>query len=79
MAEFPEEKWDAIISIVLNAPFHASKAALPMMIEQGWGRIINTGEGRACGRACGRCSPPPMHGHHAALLLEEGCISCYLN
>ena len=41
--EFPEEKWDAIIDVLLNAPFHATKAALPGMLEAGWGRVVNTG------------------------------------
>ncbi|KAB2848657.1 MAG: 3-hydroxybutyrate dehydrogenase [Hyphomicrobiaceae bacterium] len=40
--EFPEEKWDAIIAINLTAAFHAIKAALPLMKEKKWGRIINT-------------------------------------
>ncbi len=41
--EFPEEKWDAIIAIILSSTFHVTKAALPAMKEKGWGRIINTG------------------------------------
>lgn len=41
--EFPEEKWNAIIDVILNAPFHATKAALPAMIDAGWGRVVNTG------------------------------------
>eukprot|EP00891_Asterochloris_glomerata_P009061 jgi/Astpho2/9061/fgenesh1_pm.00133_%23_42_t len=41
--EFPEDKWDAIIDVCLNSAFHATKAALPYMMEQQWGRIINTG------------------------------------
>lgn len=41
--EFPEEKWDAILAIILSSTFHASAAALPVMKEKGWGRIINTG------------------------------------
>ncbi len=32
--EFPEDKWDAIIDICLNSAFHATKAALPDMVEQ---------------------------------------------
>jgi len=40
---FPEDKWDAIIAVCLSSAFHSTKAALPFMIEQGWGRIINTG------------------------------------
>jgi 3-hydroxybutyrate dehydrogenase len=39
--EFPAEKWDAIIAINLSAVFHATKAALPQMLERDWGRIIN--------------------------------------
>lgn len=41
--EFPEEKWDAIIAIILSSAFHATKAALPGMKAKGWGRVINTG------------------------------------
>ncbi len=40
---FPEDKWDAIISIILSSAFHVTKAALPAMQQKGWGRIINTG------------------------------------
>ncbi len=39
--EFPREKWDAIIAINLSSAFHTAAAALPMMREKGWGRVIN--------------------------------------
>lgn len=39
--EFPEEKWDAIISLNLSAAFHTSKAVVAGMKSRGWGRIIN--------------------------------------
>jgi 3-hydroxybutyrate dehydrogenase len=39
--EFPEDKWNAIIAINLSAAFHATKAALPLMKQRMWGRIIN--------------------------------------
>lgn len=41
--EFPEEKWNAIMDIIMNSAFHTTKAALPGMKKRGWGRIINTG------------------------------------
>jgi 3-hydroxybutyrate dehydrogenase len=41
--EFPDDKWDAIMSIILSSAFHTTKAALPAMKAKGWGRIINTG------------------------------------
>jgi 3-hydroxybutyrate dehydrogenase len=39
--EFPPEKWDLIIAINLTAAFHSTRAALPVMKANGWGRIIN--------------------------------------
>ncbi|HKF70218.1 MAG TPA: 3-hydroxybutyrate dehydrogenase [Stellaceae bacterium] len=39
--EFPEDKWNAIIAINLSAAFHAIKAALPLMKQRKWGRVIN--------------------------------------
>ncbi|WP_282157710.1 3-hydroxybutyrate dehydrogenase [Shimia thalassica] len=39
--EFPVEKWDAIIAINMNSTFHTMAAALPVMRERGWGRIVN--------------------------------------
>ncbi|MGD1926723.1 MAG: 3-hydroxybutyrate dehydrogenase [Paracoccaceae bacterium] len=39
--EFPAEKWEAIIAINLSSAFHTTAAALPLMRENGWGRVIN--------------------------------------
>jgi 3-hydroxybutyrate dehydrogenase len=39
---FPIEKWDSLIAILLSAPFHMMRAALPYMKNSGWGRIIST-------------------------------------
>ena len=41
--EFPEDKWDAVLAIILSSAFHTTKAALPAMKKAGWGRVINTG------------------------------------
>ena len=38
---FPVERWDAIIAINLSSAFHATRLALPAMLEANWGRIIN--------------------------------------
>ena len=38
---FPVEKWDAIIAINMSSVFHATRLALPGMLIQNWGRIIN--------------------------------------
>ena len=39
--EFPTSKWDAIIAINMSSAFHTTAAALPIMRERGWGRIVN--------------------------------------
>jgi 3-hydroxybutyrate dehydrogenase len=38
---FPAEKWDAILAINLSSAFHTTRAALPAMRKNKWGRIIN--------------------------------------
>lgn len=39
--EFPDEKWDLLIAVILSSTFHATKHAVPIMKAQGRGRIIN--------------------------------------
>lgn len=39
--EFPPEKFRLILTLMLEAPFLLSRAALPYMYEQGFGRIVN--------------------------------------
>ena len=41
IAEFPEDKWDAILAINLTSAFHSTKAALAGMKRRRFGRIIN--------------------------------------
>ncbi len=39
--EFPEDRWEALIRVLLIAPFVLTRAAIPHMYAKGWGRIIN--------------------------------------
>src|SRR5437660_3560821 len=39
--EFPEDRWEQLIRILLIAPFLLTKYALPHMYARGWGRIVN--------------------------------------
>lgn len=39
--DFPEEKWEFIINLMLTAPFLLCKYFWPSMKKNGWGRIIN--------------------------------------
>ena len=42
LADFPTEKWDAILAINLTSAFHVMRAAVPHMRAGKWGRIIST-------------------------------------
>ena len=39
--DFPLEKFDLIIALMLAAPFRLIRQSLPHMYERGWGRIVN--------------------------------------
>ena len=41
MLEIPEKEWDLVLAINLKGTFLCCRAALPSMIERGWGRIVN--------------------------------------
>jgi 3-hydroxybutyrate dehydrogenase len=41
VAEFSDEFWEHTLTLNLTAPYKLSKAALPHMRKQKWGRIIN--------------------------------------
>ena len=41
LEEFPEEKWDTMISLMLSAPFLLTRYCWPAMKKQNWGRVVN--------------------------------------
>jgi 3-hydroxybutyrate dehydrogenase len=45
--DFPVEKWNDILAINLSAAFHATRAVVPSMKAQRFGRIINTASAHA--------------------------------
>jgi 3-hydroxybutyrate dehydrogenase len=45
--EFPPEKWDAIIGIILSSSFHTTRKSIPLMKKAGWGRVINIASAHA--------------------------------
>jgi 3-hydroxybutyrate dehydrogenase len=40
VAEFPEDRWDALVAILLTSPFLLAKYAWPALAEHGDGRIV---------------------------------------
>jgi 3-hydroxybutyrate dehydrogenase len=43
LVDFPEDRWEYLIRVMLVGPFHLTKAVLPGMLERRWGRIVNIG------------------------------------
>ena len=43
LVDMPLEQWQEMIDVNLTSVFLCTRAALPTMIEQGWGRIISIG------------------------------------
>jgi 3-hydroxybutyrate dehydrogenase len=41
LQDFPPEKWDTVLAINLSSAFQTTRLALPGMIKNQWGRIIN--------------------------------------
>ncbi len=41
LLDFPEDTWNAMIDVMLNAPFRLTKYVWPHMQKKQWGRIIN--------------------------------------
>ena len=41
--DFPDDRFEAIVAIVLTSAWYMMKAAVPHMKQAGWGRIISTG------------------------------------
>ncbi|MCP3661215.1 MAG: 3-hydroxybutyrate dehydrogenase [Gammaproteobacteria bacterium] len=41
LEDFPEDKWDQMIGVMLTAPFLLTRYSWPWMKKQQWGRVIN--------------------------------------
>ncbi len=39
--EFPEDRWEYLIRVMLTAPFLLTRHAVPHMYARGWGRVVN--------------------------------------
>ncbi len=41
--EFPEDRWDTMLAVMLTAPFLLTRYVWPDLKQRGWGRIVNIG------------------------------------
>jgi 3-hydroxybutyrate dehydrogenase len=39
--DFPEDRWEQLVRIMLFGAFYLTRYAIPHMYERGWGRIVN--------------------------------------
>lgn len=74
--EITPEDWNWVLGIGLTGAFHCAQAAIPGMVEAGWGRIINIsgrdGFSGILNRAHGVTVKAGIHGFTKALALEFG-------
>lgn len=41
VVDYPEDKWDLLVGVLLTGTFLCTKYALPHMMKQRWGRVVN--------------------------------------
>jgi 2-hydroxycyclohexanecarboxyl-CoA dehydrogenase len=58
-AAITPQRWDQVVAVNLTGTFHACQAALPDMVEAGWGRIVTISSSSAQRGS-------PLNAHYAA-------------
>jgi 3-hydroxybutyrate dehydrogenase len=41
IVDFPEERWNYLLAVMLDSPFQLIQGVLPGMLQRKWGRIVN--------------------------------------
>jgi len=82
LVKMSEDDWDAVMTVMLKGAFLASKAVMPHLIEQGWGRVINISSRAHFGnptQANYSAAKAGLIGMAKALALEEGRYGITVN
>jgi 3-oxoacyl-[acyl-carrier protein] reductase len=82
LVKMSEEDWDLVIDVMLKGAFLASKAVMPLMIEQGWGRVVNISSRAHFGNPTQvnySAAKAGLIGMAKALALEEGRYGITVN
>jgi 3-oxoacyl-[acyl-carrier protein] reductase len=82
LTKMPESDWDAVIDVVLKGAYLCSKAAVPHMIGQKWGRIINISSRAHLGnpgQANYSAAKAGLLGFTRALCYEDGKFNITVN
>jgi 3-oxoacyl-[acyl-carrier protein] reductase len=83
LVKMSEEDWDLVMGVMLKGAFLVTRAVMPKMIEQGWGRVINISSRAYLGNATQAnysAAKAGLIGMAKALAIEEGrygiTVSC---
>ncbi|NUA26675.1 SDR family NAD(P)-dependent oxidoreductase [Cupriavidus basilensis] len=82
LVKMTEEDWDLVMEVMLKGAFLATKAVMPRLIEQGWGRVINISSRAHFGnptQANYAAAKAGLIGMAKALALEEGRYGVTVN
>ena len=82
LVKMGEEDWDLVMGVMLKGAFLVTKAVMPRLIEQGWGRVINISSRAHFGnptQANYSAAKAGLIGMAKALAIEEGRYGITVN
>ena len=82
LVKMSEDDWDFVIDVMLKGAFLATRAVMPRMIEQGWGRVVNISSRAHFGnptQANYSAAKAGLIGMAKALAMEEGRYNVTVN
>lgn len=82
LVKMGEDEWDFVIGVMLKGAFLVTKAVMPTMIAQGWGRVINISSRAHFGnptQANYSAAKAGLIGMAKALSMEEGKYGITVN
>jgi 3-oxoacyl-[acyl-carrier protein] reductase len=82
LVKMSEDDWDLVMNVMLKGAFLATRAVMPRMIEQGWGRVINISSRAHFGnttQANYSAAKAGLIGMAKALAIEEGRYGVTVN
>lgn len=75
VAETPDDLWERVMNINLNAPFWACRKVIPSMLERGSGVILNTSS--VAGMSGGKAGAPYTVSKHGLIGLSRSIAASY--